>query len=149
MKMTSLFVSLAVAASVMAQEAPSVKISVTGKAKPGAIVKGTLTINFAEGWHGYQNPPLDPYQNPVTLTLAGKAWKLQKVAYPQGVVKEVAGAKAAVYEGELKVPFELVAPKKLGKSVLEFSVSYQQCDDSTCLPPGSLTIKIPVTVAKK
>lgn len=149
MKLTSLFVGLALVVPVFAQEAPGVKIVVPAQAKAGSTVKGTLTMRFADGWHGYQNPPLDQYQNPVSVSLATKGWKLQKVAYPEGIVKEVAGAKAAVYEGEIKVPFEVVIPKKVGKSTLEFVVAFQQCNDSTCLPPGSVTIKLPINVTKK
>lgn len=149
MKLTSLFIGCAFIASAMAQEAPTVQVSVPNKAKPGATVKGMLTMHFAEGWHGYQNPPLDKYQNPVTLSLSNKGFKLLKVTYPEGIIKELAGVKSAVYEGELKVPFEVLVPKKAGKSTLEFSVAFQQCNDSTCLPPGSLTVKVPINVTKK
>lgn len=131
-----------------AQEVPKASLSLPTKAKPGAVIHGVATITFAEGWHGYQNPPLDKYQNPVTLTLATKGWKLQKVSYPKGVIMEMAGSQAAVYEGTVKVPFELVAPKKAGKATLVFDVSYQQCNDSTCLPPSSLQVRATITVAK-
>ena len=115
---------------------------------PGAVVKGTLTMTFADGWHGYQNPPSDPYQNPVTIALSTKGFKFSKVTYPVGIIKDFAGTKTAVYEGEITIPFEFIAPKKIGKVALTFKLDYQQCNESSCLPPASMTLKGSLDVAK-
>lgn len=149
MKLGALILGIAFAGSVFAQDAPTAKLSLPAKATAGTLVKGKLILTFSDGWHGYQNPPLDPYQNPVTLSLTNKGMKLKKISYPVGVVKEVAGAKAAVYEGEIEIPFEFIAPAKPGKLDLAFNLAYQQCNDSTCMPPGALKIKGTVAVAKK
>lgn len=148
MKIGALVLGIAFAASVIAQEAPTAKLKLPAKVVAGSLVKGTLVLKFSDGWHGYQNPPLDPYQNPVTLLLENKWLKLKNVAYPTGVIKEFQGAKAAVYEGEVEIPFEFVAPKRTGKLDLPFRLAYQQCNESTCLPPASLSLKGSLTLVK-
>lgn len=148
MKLAALLLGFALATAPLAQEAPIAKLKLPAKVTPGSVVKGTLTMTFADGWHGYQNPPSDPYQNPVTIALATKGFKLSKVTYPVGIIKDFAGTKTAVYEGEITIPFEFVAPKKTGKLALTFKLDYQQCNENSCLPPASMTLKGTVDVAK-
>lgn len=63
------------ALAVMAvQEPAEFKIELPKMVKPGAVVKAKAHVTFSEGWHGYQNPPSDPYQNPVTLKLDTKGY---------------------------------------------------------------------------
>lgn len=148
MKLASLLVGIDFAATVVAQDAPKVKLDLPAKVAPGAVIKGTVTVTFADGWHGYQNPPSDPYQNPVAIALKAKGVKLGKVAYPTGMIKEFGGTPTAVYEGTIKIPFEIVAPKKAQSLALAFTLNYQQCNDSTCLPPGAVQLKGTVKVGK-
>lgn len=124
----------------------TVKVS-TDKVKPGATVKGVATVEFAEGLHGYQNPPLKDYQIPVKLESDTKGITI-KPAYPKGEVLEVAGDQAAVYHGKVEIPFTFVAPKTVGASTVKVKFSYQQCNDSNCWPPSAVSATVKVTVAK-
>lgn len=127
--------------------APKIMLVVkTAKIAPGKIGKGVVTIQFADGWHGYQNPPTKDYQLPVTLK-ADKALML-KVAYPLGVAKMSMGEETALYEGKVEFPFTFKAPMKLGKHTIKLTVSYQQCDENSCLPPSTVELKGIYTVAK-
>jgi len=146
--MTSVLAGLALWSVGYAQEPVAIRFELPGPVKPGAVVKGKAMVRFGEGWHGYQNPPTDSYQNPVTLKLDTKGFKLSKVVYPKGVMKDFGGTPTAVYEGEITINFEFVAPKKVGKHALKFSVDYQQCNDSTCLPPSSATVNMNLVVKK-
>lgn len=137
------------ALAVMAvQEPAAVKIELPKSVKPGAVVKGKAMVTFTEGWHGYQNPPTDSYQNPVALKLDTKGYKLTKVTYPKGVVKDFGGTPTAVYEGTVTINFEFTAPKKVGSHALAFIVDYQQCNDSTCLPPSDAKVNVTLVVKK-
>lgn len=146
--MTSLIACLTLFSVGFAQEPVVVRLELPKSVKPGAVVKGKAMVRFGEGWHGYQNPPSDPYQNPVTLKLDTKGLKLSKVTYPKGVMMDFGGTPTAVYEGEITILFEMVAPKKVGDTPLTFSVNYQQCNESTCLPPSSAQIKVTLAVKK-
>ncbi len=148
MKLPSILTAIAFATFAAAQQAPTYKLNLPAKVAPGAVFKGSVTVTFEEGWHGYQNPPTDSYQNPIVLSMKAKYLKFKKVSYPEGVLKEFAGAKTAVYEGVITIPFEILAPKRLGKLDMAFTLNFQLCNDSTCLPPGSVQFKGSVKVVK-
>ncbi len=128
--------------------APSAKAKVDAASfKAGKAGKGSVTLTFADGWHGYQNPPSNEFQIPVKLESLTKDVAI-KVAYPKGVEKELMGEKTAVYEGAVTFPFTFTAPKKPGTYKVKLKVSYQQCNDQSCLPPGTITLEVPVKVVK-
>ncbi|MBX3119087.1 MAG: hypothetical protein KF784_08485 [Fimbriimonadaceae bacterium] len=149
----AVFAMIAVAASlfVFAQvgtNIPTAKATMDAKTtKAGAVAKGKVVLTFAEGWHGYQNPPMGEYEIPVKVESATKDVKI-KVTYPKGIVKDLMGATTAVYEGSVDIPFEFTTSKKPGDYKVKIKISYQQCNDSSCLPPGSITLEVPVKVVK-
>ena len=118
----------------------------------GKPVKGVLTLTLPEGQHGYQNPPVDKYENPITLSVKDAGFKLGKVDYPKGVELKMEGAEKAsrVYEGTITIPFTLVATKPAaGLKTVSFKVAYQLCTMSNCYPPSDLVVKAPFKVAPK
>lgn len=142
----------AISAVGLCQGAPP---TVTLKAAAGSVTAGkafsaVLTITFPDGLHGYQNPPTDPSLIPLAVTAGDKVFKLVKVAYPKGTPTKVAGEDKPinVYSGTIKVPVTLQAPTKLGKAVIKLSVGYQECNEQSCFPPGSVVAQVPVTVVK-
>ena len=122
----------------MAEKA-TVQIKLDAKeGKPGATIKGKVLVTFADGWHGYQNPPMRDYEIPLKIESATKEIKL-KATYPKGETKDFAGAKTIMYEGTVAVPVTITLPKKAGPVTLKVVASYQQCNESTCLPPQKST----------
>lgn len=111
----------------------------------GGTVKGTVAVTFGLGWHGYQNPPMRDYEIPLKVEGATKDLKV-KATYPKGELKDFAGAKTLMYEGTVLVPFTFPAPKKKGVYKFDLNVTYQQCNDSTCLPPETQKVNGSVTV---
>lgn len=127
---------------------PSAKAKMdTASVKVGKLAKGKVTLSFADGWHGYQNPPSSEYQIPVKVESVTKDVKV-KVTYPKGIVIDSMGEKTAVYQGSVDIPFEFTAAKKPGDYKIKLKVSYQQCNDQTCLPPGNIVLEVPVKVVK-
>ena len=117
------------------------------------IIKGTLSIAIPTGWHAYQNPPKSEFENPLKLESVTKGLKLTKVSYPKGEAMKSSGMDSLVYQGEVKIPFEgkfdkSIKPGKNGLTKLEFKVSYQFCNDSTCIPPTSLNARVEFKVSK-
>jgi len=117
----------------------------------GSKVTLTLTITFAEGFHGYQNPPASEYEIPVVVKIAGKEFKVLKIAYPPGVDATIGGGEkpTKAYEGTIKVPVTLQLPTSAGKRNLKVVVSYQLCDTTSCFPPGQVQATTTVNVVKK
>lgn len=115
---------------------------------PGAKFTVRLTVTFAPGLHGYQNPPADPFQIPLSVTVANKDIRVASVKYPAGVPKIFQGERVMVYEGATVVTLELVAPKKAGNVPVRLNVRYQQCDDTSCWPPETSTVTMTLRVQR-
>ena len=118
-------------------------------AAPGEKVKATLTVVFATGLHGYQNPPALDYQIPVSVKVVEKGFTLAKANYPKGVEMTVAGELSRVYEGEVTIPLELKASTKPGNYNVNVQVNYQQCTESSCYPPNKVVAKAKLVVKKE
>lgn len=148
----SLVLSLLTMSLAMQGEKPTATVKLAAPtATVGQAVKGTLTLVLPEGLHGYQNPPADEYENPITLRVVEKNFKLGKIGYPKGVEIKMDGAEkpTKVYEGTIEIPFTLIATKPLPKNTVanvNFKVDYQLCSMSSCWPPSSLVVKAPLKV---
>jgi DsbC/DsbD-like thiol-disulfide interchange protein len=113
----------------------------------GSTIKGKVILTFAEGLHGYQNPPSEDYQIPTKIE-ALKGTTLLKAMYPKGEPFLMAGEKtpAMVYQGRIEIPVQIKVPAKAGKQTVKLAVNYQQCNESACFPPGKLDISSTLTV---
>lgn len=153
MKLFSLILLSALVSLGLAQ-APDPTVTVSAPPKQvaaGAKLTLTVTLTFAEGFHGYQNPPAQEYEIPVTIKVDGKEFKVVKVAYPAGKDAKIGGSDTATkaYEGSIKIPITLTAPTKVGAKTLKITVGYQQCDETTCFPPSEISKTVKVNVVKK
>ena len=131
--------------------APKVTITVPkSSVVAGKPIQATLIVTFADGLHGYQNPPTDPTLIPVVVSSADKIFKVVKVTYPKGTPAKVGGESTPVnvYAGTIKIPVTLLAPVKLGKTTLSLKFDYQQCNEQACFPPSSIVSKFSLTVVK-
>lgn len=153
MKRIAILLAILVSAMALSQ-APAPKVSVSTPPKQvaaGSKLTLVVTVTFAPGYHGYQNPPAEEYEIPVTVKIDGKEFKVTKVAYPAGVDATVGGSDkpTKAYQGVVKIPVTLTAPTKLGVKDLKIVVGFQQCDETTCFPPGEISSTVKVNVVKK
>jgi DsbC/DsbD-like thiol-disulfide interchange protein len=132
--------------------APAPKVTAETKLTlaPSASKVLNLNVQFADGYHGYQNPPSDEYQLPVKVTGAKSPVRVVKVAYPAGVDFKMEGEKkfSKVYSGKVAFPVTLKAPAKAGTYKLELKLEAQQCTDRECYPPVTVSHWVTVTVKK-
>lgn len=144
------FLAVATTAVQGPDEAPSASLKFAkANVKAGEKVKATLSITFADGLHGYQNPPAQDYQIPVKVSVTEKGFTLVKVTYPKGTDFTMQGEEhpAKVYEGTIQIPLELKAAAKAGSYNVNVKVDYQQCNESSCFPPSSVVAKAKLVVA--
>ncbi len=111
----------------------------------GKPFDATLVLTFADGLHGYQNPPADPDEIPVDVKLKSGSVKLLSVDYPKGVSYGTPPVK--VYSGATTIHLKFKAGTKSGPLVL--SVNYQQCNDASCFPPDSVSVTGKLSVSSK
>jgi len=143
--------ALSVFASAQAPE-PTLTVSEAPKAvAAGSKLTLTVTVSFADGLHGYQNPPAQEFEIPVTVKIDGKEFKLVKAAYPAGIDATVGGGDkpTKTYAGTIKIPITVSVPAKVGAKTLKVVVSYQQCNETACFPPADVTKTIKVNVVKQ
>jgi DsbC/DsbD-like thiol-disulfide interchange protein len=115
----------------------------------GGTLTGKVTVTFADGLHGYQNPPSDDSDIPVKVSAPkGAKFTVSTVKYPKGEKKVLAGSSTptAVYEGTIVIPVTLKAPKTVGATKATIQFDYQECNDSSCFPPGVLQASADVKV---
>lgn len=128
---------------------PFTSLSVPKSVAPHAKFEAKLTVSFAAGLHGYQNPPSDPDLIPLTVKLSKGDAKLISVTYPKGTDMSMEGEPKPlkVYTGSIAIIVKLQAGKKSGPLVV--SLGFQQCNDSMCFPPGSVEAKAILHIAGK
>ncbi len=146
----ALCLGLAIAVFAGAQDntPPTVKVSFPASGKHGAKLSGTVTVTFADGLHGYQNPPSDPDLIPIEVKVTTKGVQLKSVKYPAGKDLTMAGETKAVkaYSGTIKIPVDITLPAKKGTVKLQFNFHYQQCNMNSCYPPSDETVATTVSV---
>jgi thiol:disulfide interchange protein DsbD len=120
--------------------------------RPGETFKAAVLLKVQPGYHINDNAPLDEFMIPTALALDESSdFEVLEIAYPKGRRARFAYSEAelVVYEGEVMVGVLLRAKDGLaaGAKALKLTLSYQACNNESCLPPKELAIEIAVPVA--
>lgn len=98
-----------------------------------------VELEIEKGWHLYANPAGNEDLDSVktTVTVVGEK---ANVVYPKGkqVIDPVVG-NYVTYEGKQTIQVHLPADKK---GPLKLQVSFQACDEKTCLQPAKVTVEV-------
>jgi hypothetical protein len=105
-----------------------------------------VVVRIMAGFHMNANKVSLDYLIPTTLAAALPAgFKEIETTYPEGKTLKLAFSDTplSVYTGSFTVRVKLSAGSDaaLGRQTLPFSLRYQACNETSCLPP----VKIPVT----
>lgn len=120
----------------------------------GAECEFLIILDIDKEWHITTNPAPDEFGIPTELTLKSKLKVAEKdVVYPEGEEYPVPGKsqKEKQYRKRVEIRGVLEVPAAAGgkEEELELRVKYQACNESTCLAPKTLSLKVPVAVARK
>ena len=111
--------------------------------KPASV---DLHFKVADGLHVNSNKPHDEYLIPTTLKLPDTPGiRLAKIDFPAGADFAFPGSpneKLSVYTGEFVVHAQFVAAK--GDHLVQATLHYQACNNSTCMPPHNIPVAIDV-----
>jgi uncharacterized protein YyaL (SSP411 family) len=125
------------------------------KLPPGKTCKVLLQLQIEDGWHIHANPPGDPdldIPTEVEFTQSKLGIELKNVKFPKGksVDREPGEKPQILYTDKVNIKAEFDVPAKAAgrDEELVFTVSFQACNDSQCLRPDKLTLKVPVKVAR-
>jgi len=110
-----------------------------GAVQPGTTVELTVKLTIDEPYHIYSpKPGMDNLQPTVVQASDANGLTLGELRYPEPrqVHDKVFDQQLNIYDGEaaITVPVE-VAAEASGEISVRLNVTWQACDDRTCLPP--------------
>ena len=147
----------AVAACLLAAPADPVAWKAAAPAaalKVGARFTLKVTAEVQEGWHLYSLKPMAEGPIPTRIWIAeGQPFALAGAiqAPPPEIEQDPSfGMEVELYEGEavFSLPVKVAAGAAPGAQKLTVSAAYQSCNNKLCLPPKTVKVEVPVTVAK-
>lgn len=141
---------------------PVIEVFVKGDAAsiaPGGQLTLAVILDHADGWHSNLNDPIVPPEMgdfvpiPTEITVSGPGVTTGPVQWPEphAVTVSFTGSPVEfqVYEGRAiaYVPLLIDADAAVGSDLtITVGVSFQSCDDVSCLPPDSVTKTLTVPV---
>ena len=103
-----------------------------------------VEINISEGWHINSSKVLDEYSIPTKISLVkDEDFKINDIVYPEGKIVAISwGGNMSLYEGVLEIPITLQSTADLstGTHSLELKISYQACNNVSCMSPENIII---------
>jgi DsbC/DsbD-like thiol-disulfide interchange protein len=122
--------------------------------KAGARFPVKVVAQIQKGWHIYGLTPAADGPIATRLwvaegqpaTLAGPVQGTE----PQTMQDPAFNMEVQLYEGEVSftLPLRLAAAAPPGAQKIVVNASFQSCDNKICLPPKTVKLEVPVTVAK-
>ncbi len=152
-----LALSLVLAPTLAAQEneqVVEVKIALSRDVvRPGETFKAAVILKVQAGYHINDNAPLDEFMFPTSISIEDDPeFEVVEIYYPTGRRARYSYSEAdlVVYDGEAVLGLLLKAKDGLapGAKTLKAILSYQACDNTSCLPPKELAFEIAIPVAK-
>jgi thiol:disulfide interchange protein DsbD len=145
---------LALALGAAAPDPVAWKLDPVKPVKAGAKFSVRLTAQIQEGWHVYSMKHLDDGPIATRIWLGdGQPFQLTgaiKAAAPQTLQDPALNMEVELYEGaaEFTLPMSVASGTPAGPHNLVVNASYQSCNNRLCLPPKTVKVEVPVTVAK-
>ena len=152
-----LAVFFALAPDLAAQEneqVVEVRIAISREAiAPGETFKAAVILKVQAGYHINDNAPLDEFMFPTSLVIEDNLdFEVVEIYYPAGRRAHFSYSETdlVVYDGEAVLGVLLKTKDGLapGARTLKVGLSYQACDNTSCLPPKELAFEISVSVVK-
>ncbi len=131
----------------------SIKVNAGGALKPGDKFTSQVTARIDGGWHLYSLTQGAGGPIPTRVTVPdGQPFKLAgNVSGPRPHVEMDPNFQinTETHEGSVtfKVPIVVAADAPVGLQQLSVSVRYQACNATMCLPPRTIRLSVPVTLA--
>ncbi|MFA5806076.1 MAG: protein-disulfide reductase DsbD [Melioribacteraceae bacterium] len=122
----------------------------TWKVDAGSQFKIVLNASIKESWHINSDKPNDEFLIASKVTVKSEAVTLTSINYPQPkeLKLEFSEKPVSVFSGDIKIELSFTVNKNTasGKYTVPVKLSYQACNDRTCLPPTDVSEKLTVEV---
>jgi uncharacterized protein len=129
---------------------PHSYVSLTG-VPAGSPFDVAVVVEIQPGYHMNSHKPTESYLIPTEISLAtAPGFKEIKTTYPDGQMMQFSFSKEklSVYSGKvtLRTRVQAEPTASQGDVALPFTLHFQACNDSACLPPTHVTIPVKVQV---
>lgn len=119
--------------------------------EPGETARVAALIDIERDWHTNSNQPTFDYLIPTKIEIVLPAgWPEASIDYPRGEMKTFAFADQpiSVYEDEVALIATFTVPDSQTEGVVpvELQLTYQACDDRSCLPPVTTAKTFDLTI---
>jgi uncharacterized protein YyaL (SSP411 family) len=113
--------------------------SLTRSAEPASEVR--MQLKISPGWHVNANPASLDFLIPTRVETLRPGSEVE-VVYPAGSLYQPRFSLEAlsIYQGEVDIPVRSAAPLPTGEKL---RLTFQACDETTCLPPETLELAVP------
>lgn len=119
-------------------------------ARPGEPLDVAVVLRMGEGWHVNSDAPHEDWLIPTDVTVdASEAYTVRDIVYPKAHDLDLSFSDTpmSVLEGEAPIGIRLdIAPAATGMVDVSGTLTYQACNDETCLAPESMPFTIRATV---
>lgn len=120
------------------------------KVDAGSQFKIVLSVSIKESWHINSNKPNDEFLIASKVTAKSDVITLTSINYPQPkeLKLEFSEKPVSVFSGDIKIELTFTVNKNTasGKYTIPVKLSYQACNDQTCMPPTEVSEKLSVEV---
>ncbi len=119
--------------------------------EPGSEATVVATMTIESGWHTNSNQPTFEYLIPTELELVlPDGWAPATISYPEGTMETFSFEEQplSVYSGEVDFGSTVAVPAgaELGPVPIEARLTYQACDDKSCLPPTTAEASLDLAI---
>jgi uncharacterized protein YyaL (SSP411 family)/cytochrome c biogenesis protein CcdA len=120
--------------------------------RPGQALTISVRLEILPGWHVNSARPTLDYLIPTKLEFPdAAAAAVDDVAYPDGklVTLQFAKEQLSVYQGATVIRVTLRPPRgsRPGSIAVPIVLTYQACNNVTCLAPEKVRFDLPITIA--
>lgn len=119
--------------------------------EPGQDASLAAVMDIERGWHTNSHQPTFDYLIATKIAVElPEGWPEVSIDYPEGEMMTFAFADQpiSVYEGEVTLiaAFSIPEDHPAGVAPLEVKLTYQACDDRSCLPPVTTSETVELTI---
>jgi thioredoxin:protein disulfide reductase len=119
-------------------------------AKRGETAETRVGVRLQSGFHVNSNTPNEAYLIPLRLTWDAGALDAVQVVYPKSEQRnyQFSQKPVSVFTGDFDIVtrFKVTPGAPSGPGVLKGKLRYQACNNSSCLPPRTLDLRLSYSI---
>jgi len=116
--------------------------------KRGATATAPLKVTISPGLHVNSNKPADAFLIPLSIEWTSGPLQARGETFPPPERIKVGNQELSVFTGTIQVNTQFKAPPGVaaGPATMIGKIHYQACNDQMCFRPGTVDVRVPVSI---